>query len=145
MVAAGQSNMKRLLLECGGKAPNIVFDDCPNLEAVAEGIVARAFWNQGQVCTASSRLLVQGSIKGELLEILVQKAATLRPGDPLRPETTFGALVSRGHMDRVLSTTSPAASRTGQESFANPIRRHLLRAASMYRLSFSIASPPSRG
>jgi acyl-CoA reductase-like NAD-dependent aldehyde dehydrogenase len=103
LVASGESNMKRLILECGGKAPNIVFDDCPDLEAVAEGIVARAFWNQGQVCTASSRLLVQSSIKDELLQIIIQKASSLSPGDPLQPGTTFGAMVSQEHQRKVLS------------------------------------------
>lgn len=102
LVAAGESNMKRLLLECGGKAPNIVFGDAPDLAAVADGIVARAFWNQGQVCTASSRLLVQESIKDELLKLVIERAAVLHPGDPLQEQTTFGALVSSGHRDKVL-------------------------------------------
>jgi len=101
LIAAGKSNMKRLLLECGGKAPNIVFDDSPHLEAVAEAVVARAFWNQGQVCTASSRLLIQESIKDELLRIVIEKTSELKPGDPLRPETRFGALVSKSHLQRV--------------------------------------------
>lgn len=103
LVASGESNMKRLILECGGKAPNIVFDDCPDLQAVAEGIVARAFWNQGQVCTASSRLLVHSSIKDELLQIIIQKASSLSPGDPLQPATTFGAVVSQEHQRKVQS------------------------------------------
>jgi acyl-CoA reductase-like NAD-dependent aldehyde dehydrogenase len=103
LIASGQSNMKRLILECGGKAPNIVFDDAPDLEAVADGVVARAFWNQGQVCTASSRLLVQEGIKDELLQLVIAKAAALCPGDPLLPETTFGAVVSRAHEAKVRS------------------------------------------
>jgi acyl-CoA reductase-like NAD-dependent aldehyde dehydrogenase len=103
MIAAGESNMKRLVLECGGKAPNIVFDDAPNLEGVADAVLGRAFWNQGEVCTASSRLLIQESIKNEFLSILVKKAAALKAGDPLKPETKFGALVSRGHQQKVLS------------------------------------------
>jgi len=102
MVAAGESNMKRLLLECGGKAPNIVFDDAPDLAAVADGIVGRAFWNQGQVCTASSRLLVQEDIKDELLRLVIERASVLHPGDPLKEQTTFGALVSTGHREKVL-------------------------------------------
>jgi acyl-CoA reductase-like NAD-dependent aldehyde dehydrogenase len=102
LVAAGESNMKRLLLECGGKAPNIVFGDAPDLAAVADGIVARAFWNQGQVCTASSRLLVQEDIKDELLKLVIERAAVLHPGDPLQEQTTFGALVSSGHREKVL-------------------------------------------
>jgi len=102
MIAAGQSNLKRLVLECGGKAPNIVFADCPDLEAVAEAVVARAFWNQGEVCSASSRLLIQESVKEEFLPILIRKTASLAPGDPLNPSCRFGALVSRGHQQKVL-------------------------------------------
>ncbi len=102
LVAAGQSNMKRLILECGGKAANIVFDDCPDLEAVAEAIVARAFWNQGAVCTASSRVLIEQSLLKELLPIIVSKTAALSPGDPLDPRTTFGALISSAHRGKVL-------------------------------------------
>jgi acyl-CoA reductase-like NAD-dependent aldehyde dehydrogenase len=101
LVAAGESNMKRLILECGGKAPNVVFDDCPDIEAVAEAVVARAFWNQGEVCSASSRLLVQESVKDSLLKALLRKTSALKPGDPLLRETTFGALVSRSHKEKV--------------------------------------------
>jgi acyl-CoA reductase-like NAD-dependent aldehyde dehydrogenase len=102
LIAAGESNMKRTLLECGGKAPNVVFDDSPDLEAVADAIVTSAFRNQGQVCTASSRLLIQSGIKDELLPIVIRKASALRPGDPLKPQTQFGALVSQDHKQRVL-------------------------------------------
>jgi acyl-CoA reductase-like NAD-dependent aldehyde dehydrogenase len=101
LVASGESNMKRLMLECGGKAPNIVFGDAPDLAAVADGIVARAFWNQGQVCTASSRLLVQEDIKDQLLKLVIERASVLHPGDPLKEQTTFGALVSTGHREKV--------------------------------------------
>ena len=102
LVAAGESNMKRLLLECGGKAPNIVFSDAPDLSAVADGIIARAFWNQGQVCTASSRLLVHEDIKDELLKLVIERVSVLHPGDPLKEQTTFGALVSAAHREKVL-------------------------------------------
>jgi acyl-CoA reductase-like NAD-dependent aldehyde dehydrogenase len=102
LVASGESNMKRLMLECGGKAPNIVFGDAPDLAAVADGIVARAFWNQGQVCTASSRLLVHEDIKDQLLRLVIERASVLHPGDPLKEQTTFGALVSTGHREKVL-------------------------------------------
>jgi acyl-CoA reductase-like NAD-dependent aldehyde dehydrogenase len=103
MMASARSNMKRLILECGGKAPSLVFKDCPSLEAVADGIVARSFWNQGEVCTASSRLLVQEEIKDELLSIIVGKIDALGLGDPLSPDTRFGALVSQQHKNKVLS------------------------------------------
>jgi acyl-CoA reductase-like NAD-dependent aldehyde dehydrogenase len=106
LVSAGESNMKRLLLECGGKAPDIVFEDAPSLERVADALVARAFYNQGQVCSASTRLLIQDSIKDELLRRVIQKTCALIPGDPLQPETRFGALVSRAHQEKVLSFIS---------------------------------------
>jgi acyl-CoA reductase-like NAD-dependent aldehyde dehydrogenase len=102
LIASGESNMKRLMLECGGKAPNIVFDDAPDLAAVADAVIARAFWNQGQVCTASSRLLVHADIKDELLGLVIERASVLAPGDPLEVDTRFGALVSAGHKDKVL-------------------------------------------
>lgn len=102
LIASGQSNMKRLLLECGGKAPSIVFDDCPSVDTVADRIVERAFWNQGQVCTASSRLLIQESIRDEVLRRVVNRTSTLVFDDPLKPETRFAAVVSREHQQKVL-------------------------------------------
>lgn len=106
MVATGETSLKPLLLECGGKAPNIVFEDCPDLDAVAKHVVARAFWNQGQVCTASSRLLIQKSIKATFLPILIEKIAALRIGDPLDSETDFGAVVSGAHRQKVVDFIS---------------------------------------
>jgi acyl-CoA reductase-like NAD-dependent aldehyde dehydrogenase len=101
MVAAGESNLKRLILECGGKAPNIVFEDCPDLDAVAQALVASAFWNQGEVCVASSRLLVQASIEEAIKQKLIEKLSALVAGDPLDASTRFGALVSAGHRAKV--------------------------------------------
>ena len=102
LIASGQSNMKRLLLECGGKAPNIVFDDAPDLSLVAGTLIASAFWNQGQVCTASSRLLVHKSVKDALLECLADRAAAFQPADPLKPDTQFGAVLSRDHRQKIV-------------------------------------------
>lgn len=102
LVAAGHSNMKRLILECGGKAPNIVFEDCPCLDSVADAIIASGFRNQGQVCVASSRILVHESLKDELLKGLIYRASHLRPGDPLKSDTKFGSLVSQAHKRKVL-------------------------------------------
>jgi len=99
--ASGRSNMKRLILECGGKAPNIVFEDSPDLDGVAAAIIERAFWNQGQVCTASSRLLVQESIRQPLIDRILTQAKSLTLGDPLDETTRQGALVGRAHCDKV--------------------------------------------
>src|SRR5215207_7114498 len=91
---------KKLTLELGGKAANIVFDDAPLDEAV-EGIVNGIFFNQGHVCCAGSRLLVQESIAGELLDRLRRRLATLRLGDPLDKNTDIGAINSAEQLDRI--------------------------------------------
>jgi len=104
MIAAGQSNMKRLLLECGGKSPFIVFDDCPdNLDMIAGFVVQQAFLNQGENCKAGSRLLVQEGIKEKLLAKVIEQAAQLKPQDPLDPNAGFGALINEGHFNKVLA------------------------------------------
>lgn len=103
MVAAGNSNMKRLMLECGGKSPYIVFEDCPeDLDFLAADIVETAFRNQGEWCSAGSRLLIQGSIKHKLLPKILAQAAKLEPQDPLNPDTVFGPLINEAHLNKVL-------------------------------------------
>ncbi|MDQ6822456.1 MAG: aldehyde dehydrogenase family protein, partial [Actinomycetota bacterium] len=90
----------RLTLELGGKAANIVFDDAPIDQAV-EGIVNGIFFNQGQVCCAGSRLLVQESIADELNEALRRRLGTLRVGDPLDKNTDVGAINSAEQLERI--------------------------------------------
>jgi acyl-CoA reductase-like NAD-dependent aldehyde dehydrogenase len=99
---SGESNMKRLALECGGKSPHIVMQDCGDLDAAAEAAAWGVFYNQGEVCNAGSRLLVHESLKDEFLERVVRVSETIRPGDPLDPETRMGAIVDRTQLDRVL-------------------------------------------
>ncbi|MCA6093081.1 aldehyde dehydrogenase family protein [Streptomyces sp. SCA3-4] len=91
---------KRLTLELGGKGANIVFDDAPIDQAV-EGIVNGIFFNQGQVCCAGSRLLVQESIQDELLDALKRRMSTLRVGDPLDKNTDVGAINSAEQLARI--------------------------------------------
>lgn len=103
MSAAGQSNMKRLVLECGGKSPYLVFDDHPgDLDFIAADVVSTAFPNQGALCVAGTRLLVQNSIKEQLLPKIIEHAKKITPADPLDPETTFGALINEAHMEKVM-------------------------------------------
>ena len=103
-IAAGQSNMKRLLLECGGKSPYVVFDDCPaDLDILASDIVNSAFHSQGQNCLAGSRLLLQDGIKNRLLPKVIERAALMVPQDPLNPATTFGAVIHEAHLNKVLA------------------------------------------
>jgi aldehyde dehydrogenase (NAD+) len=91
---------KRLSLELGGKAANIVFDDAPIDEAV-EGIVGGIFFNQGHVCCAGSRLLVQESVADEVLDRLRRRMSTLRLGDPLDKNTDVGAINSAAQLARI--------------------------------------------
>ncbi|HSN72933.1 MAG TPA: aldehyde dehydrogenase [Steroidobacteraceae bacterium] len=99
---AGQSNMKRVWLECGGKSPNIVLADAPDLEAAAQAAAAAIFFNQGEMCSAGSRLLVAESIKEELLARIADVARRMQPGDPLDPATRLGAIVDQAQFERVL-------------------------------------------
>jgi acyl-CoA reductase-like NAD-dependent aldehyde dehydrogenase len=99
---SGESNMKRLALECGGKSPHIVMQDCGDLDAAAEAAAWGVFYNQGEVCNAGSRLLVHESLKDDFLDRVVRVAQTIQPGDPLDPDTRMGAIVDRTQLERVL-------------------------------------------
>ncbi|MCI3943054.1 gamma-glutamyl-gamma-aminobutyraldehyde dehydrogenase [Pseudomonas syringae] len=103
MIYAGESNMKRVWLEAGGKSPNIVFADAPDLHAAASAAASAIAFNQGEVCTAGSRLLVERSIKDRFLPMVIEALATWKPGNPLDPATNVGALVDTQQMDTVLS------------------------------------------
>jgi len=98
---SGRSNGKPLLLECGGKSPQLVFEDVSDLDAVAEATVQSLLWNQGQVCIAHTRLIVHEAIADRLLEKVVERARRYRPGDPLEESTTLGPLASPAQRDRV--------------------------------------------
>ncbi|AOY95335.1 aldehyde dehydrogenase PuuC [Cupriavidus sp. USMAA2-4] len=100
---AGQSNLKRVWLECGGKSPHIVFDDCPDLDRAARAAAVGIFNNQGEICIAGSRLYVQDGIYDRFMAKLEACAATMQPGDPLDPASAMGAIVDRAQLDRVLS------------------------------------------
>jgi gamma-glutamyl-gamma-aminobutyraldehyde dehydrogenase len=98
---SGESNAKEITLEMGGKNPALVMDDAENLDRVAAHIVQGAFWNMGENCSASSRLIVHKDVKAELLERIAHHAAQWNTGDPLDPETRLGALVSAAHFGKV--------------------------------------------
>jgi aldehyde dehydrogenase (NAD+) len=91
---------KKLTMELGGKAANIVFEDAP-LEGAVEGLVTGIFFNQGHVCCAGSRLLVQESVADILLDRLRRRLGTLRLGDPLDKNTDIGAINSRQQLDKI--------------------------------------------
>ena len=106
---AAQSNLKRVHLELGGKSPNIIFADAPDLAAAARASAAGIFRNSGQVCVAGSRLLVERSIADEMTEALIAEAANLRIGDPLDLETHVGAVHSEAQLATNLAMLEDAA------------------------------------
>lgn len=98
---SAESNAKEVVLEMGGKNPAIVLEDAENLDRVAQHVVNGAFWNMGENCSASSRLIVHKNIRAELLERITHHAKQWNTGDPLNPETRMGALVSESHYNKV--------------------------------------------
>jgi gamma-glutamyl-gamma-aminobutyraldehyde dehydrogenase len=104
MVYAGQSNMKRVTTECGGKTPQIICADVPDLDTAVTYAVNGIYGNQGEVCNAGSRILVQEKIHDRFAAAFLEKAkAAYQPGDPLDPATTMGPLVTEEQQKRVLS------------------------------------------
>jgi len=101
MTAAGQSNLKRVSLELGGKSPNIVFADA-DIDAAVEGAYFGLFFNQGQCCCAGSRLFVQESVYDEFVQKVTAKAKGRKVGDPFSPDTEQGPQVSQEQFDRVM-------------------------------------------
>ncbi|WP_060511656.1 aldehyde dehydrogenase [Pseudomonas sp. NBRC 111124] len=101
MQYSAQSNLKQVWLECGGKSPNLVFADCQDLDLAAEKAAFGIFFNQGEVCSANSRLYVQRSIHDEFIERLQAKARQWQPGNPLDPASRAGAIVDAEQATRI--------------------------------------------
>ena len=99
---AAESNLKRIVLECGGKSPQIVMSDVSDLDAVADHALDAVFWNMGENCSSGSRLVVHKDVKEELLSKIVAKSADWIVGDPMDPEIKVGAMIEKEHMDKVL-------------------------------------------
>lgn len=121
---SGESNAKEVVLEMGGKNPAIVLDDAENLDRVASHIVNGAFWNMGENCSATSRLIVHRSIKNDLLKRIEAHAREWVVGNPLDPETRVGALVSEAHFEKVCGYLDKAESvilgGTAEKGFVEP-------------------------
>lgn len=98
---SADSNLKKVVLECGGKNPAVVMSDAENLDHVARHIAMAAFWNMGENCSAASRLIVHKSVKAPLLERLVARIRDWKTGDPLDPANHLGALVDAEHCAKV--------------------------------------------
>ncbi len=97
LIAAGQSNMKRVSAETGGKSANIVFADCYDLDKAAEAAAAAVFYNQGQVCIAGTRLLIEQSIYTTFIEKVIAAAKAFTPSHPLDSDCTMGCLIDDAH------------------------------------------------
>jgi gamma-glutamyl-gamma-aminobutyraldehyde dehydrogenase len=121
---SAESNAKEVVLEMGGKNPAIVMEDAENLDRVAQHVVNGAFWNMGENCSASSRLIVHKAVKDDLLERIEAHARAWVVGDPLDPETRIGALVSEAHFRKVCGYLKQAESvrlgGTARDGFVEP-------------------------
>tara|TARA_R110002110_G_scaffold68080_2_gene184676 strand:- start:819 stop:2306 length:1488 start_codon:yes stop_codon:yes gene_type:complete len=101
-VLSGQSNGKPVMLELGGKSPQIVFEDALDIKGLGAAIAENAFYNSGQICVAKTRLLVESSVKDNVLEKILEEARSVfMIGDPLDPSTSFGPIASRAQYQRV--------------------------------------------
>ncbi|NCF37295.1 MAG: aldehyde dehydrogenase family protein [Gammaproteobacteria bacterium] len=98
---SAESNLKKIVLECGGKNPAIVLEDAEDLDLVAEHVVNGAFWNMGENCSASSRLIVHEKVKDQLMKRIVARTRSWKTGDPLDPRHHLGALVDKEHFKKV--------------------------------------------
>ena len=98
---SGQSNMKRVQLECGGKSPNIIFADCDDLDRAAEASAYAIFGNQGEVCSAGSRLIIQKDIEKDFINKVVQLSKKMQPSDPLNPDSFAGAIVNTEQLEKI--------------------------------------------
>lgn len=102
MEYSGQSNLKQIWPETGGKSPNLVFADCENLDAAADMAAFGIFFNQGEVCSANSRLYVERSIQEAFVEKLITRAEAMQPGDPLDPASKMGAIVDQKQTNGIM-------------------------------------------
>ncbi|WP_418058751.1 aldehyde dehydrogenase family protein [Pimelobacter simplex] len=105
---AGRSNLKQVWLECGGKSPHVVFADAEDLAATAKATAFGIWFNQGAVCSAHSRVLVQREVHEEFVALVAAEAAAYAPGDPLDPAAGMGAIVSPEQTDRIMEYVDAA-------------------------------------
>ena len=99
---AGESNLKRTFMECGGKSPHVIFSDVKDLDAAVNTAAAAICYNQGEVCTAGSRLLVQREIYDQVVEKLVPAIGAWQPANPLLESTKVGAIIDQQQLDKIL-------------------------------------------
>ena len=101
MKYSGESNLKTVGLEMGGKSPFIVLDDAKITDDLIDNAINSAFWNGGQNCSANMRQIVHSKVKDEFLEKVISRVKNLKVGDPLNTETNMGSMISKGHLEKV--------------------------------------------
>lgn len=122
---SANSNLKEIVLECGGKSPQIVFDDAP-LDEIVNDILAAAFWNMGENCSCGSRLIVHTSIKDQLLTRLMARLdIDWQPGLPTEPQVKIGALIEQAHFDKVRTYLDIARKEGAQLVYGGKIHSEL--------------------
>ena len=102
MQYSGQSNLKQVWPETGGKSPNLIFADCEDIERVADMAAFGIFFNQGEVCSANSRVYVERSIKDKFVQLMIERAKSMQPGDPLDPSSKMGAIVDEKQTQSIM-------------------------------------------
>ncbi|MFI5246467.1 MAG: aldehyde dehydrogenase family protein, partial [Gemmatimonadales bacterium] len=122
IMRSAATTLKRVSLELGGKSPNIVFADA-DVAAAGAAAVTAAFYNQGELCTAGSRLLVDRTVHDQVLEIVAAGARALLPGDPLDPNTRMGPLISAEHRDKVVGYVQAGESEGAKRVAGEPRSR----------------------
>jgi len=105
---SAESNLKRVLLECGGKSPMLVMPDVTDLDTVAVHCLHSVFWNMGENCSSNTRLLVHASLHDALIDIMLDRIGEWIVGDPMRPSTRIGPMIEEAHMNKVLSAIEKA-------------------------------------
>lgn len=100
---SAESNLKKVVLELGGKNPCVVLDDAENLQKVAQHVCSAAFWNMGENCSAASRLIVQSGVKQALMDNILNELKEWKMGSPIHPENQLGAMIDNRHFDKVMS------------------------------------------
>lgn len=119
---SADSNLKKVVLECGGKNPAVVMSDAENLDHVAKHVVNAAFWNMGENCSANSRLIVHADVKDALMDKIIARMRDWKTGDPLNPENHLGALIDAEHASKVAQylTGTAVAGGTADGNFVQP-------------------------
>lgn len=141
LIASGNSNMKRLALEAGGKSANIVFADTESLAVAAEKAAFGAFYNQGEVCSANSRIYVEDTVMDTFMVAFSRAAQQYTPGDPIEWSTVTGALISEAHADDVEAAVEDAR-KTGEVAFGG-CRRQRGESRAFYEPTAIVGLPPN--